>query len=194
MGKVVVSEFISLDGVVEDPGGAEGTAIGGWAFRFQRGEEGDRFKLEEVMQAGAMLLGRKTYQGFAAVWPGIEDEAGFAARMNGMPKYVVSQSLVATDWNNSTVVEGDLGPAVRKLAAASEGGLLVAGSITLVRALAAADLIDELRLMLYPVVLGQGLRLFGEGPARSFRLLESRPVGSDGVLALRYEAVRPGPS
>ena len=115
MGAVVVTEFVTLDGVFEDPGGAESSQWGGWAFRFDRGPEGDKFKVQETMNAGAMLLGRKTYEGFAEAWPGRSDEIGFADRMNNMPKYVVSTTLSQADWNNSTVIARDVPEAVRRL-------------------------------------------------------------------------------
>src|SRR3954451_6310059 len=101
---IVVTEFVTLDGVMEDPGGAEGTPFGGWAFTFERGEAGNRFKLEELMAADAQLLGRKTYEGFAKAWPSMTDEAGFADKMNSMPKYVVSTTLSDPTWSNTTVI------------------------------------------------------------------------------------------
>ena len=153
MGDVVVTEFVTLDGVFEDPGGSESSQWGGWAFRFDRGPEGDKFKVEETMNAGAMLLGRKTYEGFAEAWPGRTDEIGFADRMNNMPKYVVSTTLEHADWTNSTVVAGDVPDAVRRLRSEVDGDLLVAGSATLVGTLLKYELVDELRLMVFPAVL-----------------------------------------
>jgi dihydrofolate reductase len=114
MRRIVVSEFVSLDGVMEDPGGAEGTAQGGWAFKFERGPDGDRYKLDELVAADAMLLGRVTYEGFAQAWPSITDEVGFADKMNGMPKYVVSSTLEKAEWRNSTILRGDVAAEVRK--------------------------------------------------------------------------------
>jgi dihydrofolate reductase len=188
VGKLVVSEFVTVDGVMEDPGGGESFEHGGWAFKFERGEEGDKFKLDETLEADALLLGRVTYQGFAAVWPTIEDEAGFADKMNSMPKRVVSSTLKELTWNNSALVEGDLTDAVTKLKDEFGGDILVAGSATLVQALVADDLVDELRLMVYPIVLGSGKRLFGElDRPKSFQLVESRPVGDEGVLILTYQ-------
>jgi dihydrofolate reductase len=188
VGRLVVSEFVSLDGIVEDPGGAEGFARGGWAFKFSRGEEGDRYKLDEVLAADAMLLGRLTYEGFAAAWPSVQDELGFAEKMNSMPKYVVSSTRRTPDWNNTTVVRADdLAATVRELEARYEGDLLVAGSARLVGALLAEGLVDELRLMVFPIVLGEGKRLFGtEAAGLPLRLVDSRPVGDDGVLILTY--------
>ena len=188
MGKLVVSEFITLDSVIEDPGGAETFDRGGWAFQFERGDDGDKFKLDETLDAEALLLGRVTYEGFAAAWPTITDEVGFAEKMNTMPKYVVSSTLQDLTWNNSTRIDGDVPEQVAKLKQEAEGDILVAGSATLVRTLLEHDLVDELRLMVYPTVLGGGKRLFGDSAtAKAFRLIESRPVGGDGVVILRYE-------
>jgi dihydrofolate reductase len=187
MGKVVVTEFISLDGVVEDPGGAEDYRHGGWTFEFDRGSDGDKFKLDELMEAEAQLLGRVTYEGFAAAWPKMEDEAGFAKKMNEMPKYVVSSSLEQADWQNTTVLSGDPADSVATLKEQVDGVILVAGSATLVKALIEADLVDELHLMVFPVLLGQGKRLFPEGEAKHrLQLAEAKTVG-DGISLVRYE-------
>ena len=184
MGRVVVTEFMSLDGVVEDPGGAEGFRHGGWSFEFSRGEEGDRFKLEEAIDAEALLLGRVTYEGFAEAWPAREGE--FADKFNEMPKYVVSSTLDAPEWNNSTVLEGDPIEAIARLRKEADGDLVVHGSVQLAQALIENDLVDELRLMVFPVVLGTGKRLFGEtSDKKSLRLTDSRTVG-DGVVILIY--------
>ena len=187
MGTVAVTEFITIDGVVEDPGGAEGFDRGGWAFKFERGEDGDKFKLDETLRADAMLLGRVTYEGFAAAWPDREDEQGFAAKMNSMPKYVVSRTLDDPSWQNTTVLR-DL-DAVAKLKNEVDGELLVHGSATLVQGLVERDLVDELRLMVFPTLLGGGKRLFAEGEPKSLRLAESMPVGGDGVVVLTYRPV-----
>jgi dihydrofolate reductase len=188
--KLVVSEFITLDGVVEDPGGAEEFDRGGWAFNFDRGPEGDKFKLDEVLAADALLLGRVTYEGFAAAWPAITDEAGFADKMNGMPKYVVSTTLERPEWNNTTVIKGDVAGEVSKLKQQA-GDLLVTGSPTLIRTLMEHDLVDEYRLMVFPIVLGTGKRLFGDGSKLStLRLVDAKPVGPDGVVVLTYERAR----
>jgi dihydrofolate reductase len=192
MGKLVVTEFISLDGVIEDPGGAEDFVHGGWTFDFERGEEGDKFKLDETLDADALLLGRVTYEGFAAAWPTMTDEVGFADKMNSMPKYVVSSTLQDLTWNNSIRIEGDLAQGVAKVKEQAAGDILVAGSATLVRTLLEHDLVDELRLMVFPIVLGSGKRLFGDSAStKAFRLVESRPVGGDGVVILRYEPAQP---
>jgi dihydrofolate reductase len=186
MGRLVVSEFVTLDGVMEDPGGADGFERGGWAFQFERGAEGDTFKLDEVLEARALLLGRVTYQGFAEAWPSRTDEAGFADKMNTMPKYVVSSTLEEAEWNNSTLIRGDVAAEVSSLKR-QPGDLLVAGSRRLVQALQEHDLIDEYRLMVFPVLLGGGKRLFGDGNStRPLRLVEAKPVGPDGVVILTY--------
>jgi dihydrofolate reductase len=183
MARVVVSQFITLDGVVEDPGGSEGHEHGGWAFKFERGPEGDKFKLDEVMAADALLLGRVTYEGFAAAWPSREGE--FADKFNGMTKYVVSRTLADPDWSNSTVIGGDVAGEVAKLRDGPGGDILVNGSVQLVRTLIDAGLVDELRLMVFPVVLGGGKRLFGEsGGSTAMRLVDTRPVGECVILTL----------
>src|SRR3954463_8508263 len=135
MGKIVVTEFISLDGVIEAPGGGEDYRHAGWTFEIARGEEGDKFKLEELQEAEAQLLGRVTYEGFAAAWPKMEDEAGFASKMNAMPKYVVSSTLERAEWENTTILDGEPAQSVSTLKEKVEGAILVAGSATLVRAL-----------------------------------------------------------
>jgi dihydrofolate reductase len=186
MGRIVVTEFISLDGVMEDPGGAEDFKYGGWTFEIERGEEGDKFKLDEALDADALLLGRKTYEGFAAAWPSREGE--FADKFNNMPKYVVSSTLKDPEWTNSTVLDGDLAEEVSKLRQDVDGDIVVHGSAQLVQALVDDGLVDELRLMVFPVVLGAGKRLFGEtSDKRRLRLSDSKTVG-DGVQILTYEA------
>src|SRR6266480_2927092 len=141
MGKLVVTEFITLDGVIEDPGGSENLDRGGWAFRFDRGEEGNKFKLDEVLEAEAQLLGRVTYEGFAAAWPSRDDEAGFAEKFNTMPKYVVSSTLKDPEWQNSHVLSGDVAEEVSRLKEQVDGVILVAGSAQLVQALLEHDLV-----------------------------------------------------
>ena len=160
MGRIVVTEFVSLDGVIEDPGGSEDFKYGGWSFEIDRGEEGDKFKLDEALEADALLLGRRTYEGFAAAWPSRDGE--FADKFNNMPKYVVSSTLKDPEWSNSTVLEGDLAEEVSKLRQEVDGDIVVHGSAQLVQALVENGLVDELRLMVFPVVLGAGKRLFGE--------------------------------
>src|SRR3954468_6684429 len=149
---IVVTEFVTLDGVMEDPGGAEGTPFGGWAFKFERGEAGNRFKLDELLAADAQLLGRNTYEGFAAAWPSITDDHGFAEKMNSMPKYVVSSTLSEPTWNATAIGLGDIEDL--------EGNLLVAGSHQLVQTLLEHKLVDEVRLVVYPTALGAGKKLF----------------------------------
>jgi dihydrofolate reductase len=184
MGRIVVTEFVSLDGVMEDPGGSEDYRHGGWTFEIDRGEEGNRFKLDETFEAEAQLLGRVTYEGFAEAWPSRDGE--FADKFNSMPKYVVSSTLREAEWNNSTVLGGDVAEEVAKLKREVDGVILVAGSAQLVRALLEHDLVDELRLMVFPVLLGEGKRLFGDvSEKKSLRLTDSRTVG-DGVALLTY--------
>jgi dihydrofolate reductase len=185
MGRIVVTEFVSLDGVMEDPGGAEGFKYGGWSFEIPRGEEGDKFKMDEAFNSEALLLGRVTYDGFADAWP--QREGGFADKFNNMPKYVVGSKADASRWNNTTVLDGDPVEATRRLRDEHEGDLVVHGSRQLAQTLLENDLVDELRLMVYPVVLGEGRRLFGPtSDKKSLRLVDSRVVG-DGVLILSYE-------
>jgi dihydrofolate reductase len=185
MRRVVVSEFLSLDGVMEDPGGAEGFAHGGWTFKFQD-PEGMKYKLDEVFSHDAMLLGRLTYQGFAAAWPTMTDDVGFADRMNGMPKYVVSTTLKDLEWQNSTLIGDHVVEEVAKLKQQPGQDILVAGSRTLVQTLMAHDLVDEYRLMVFPIVLGSGKRLFGDSDAASvLRLADAKPLDS-GTLILTY--------
>src|SRR5215208_6038002 len=189
MGKVVVSQFISLDGVVEDPGGAEEFGRGGWAFKFDRGPEGDKFKLDEVMASEVLLLGRATYEGFAKAWPSRSGD--FADKFNGMPKYVVSTTLKDPEWNNSTVIDGDVAEAVAELKREVDGDILVNGSVQLVRTLMEHDLVDEYRLMVFPTVLGAGKRLFGEtSHAAALRLVDTRPAGE--TLILIYQSAAKG--
>jgi dihydrofolate reductase len=185
MGRIVVTEFISLDGVVEDPGGAEDFKYGGWSFEFDRGDEGNKFKLDEALEAEALLLGRKTFEGFAAAWPSREGE--FADKFNTMPKYVVTSSSDLPEWDNTTVLDGDVGSAVAKLRDEVDGDIYVHGSAQLVQTLIDKQLVDELRLMVFPVVLGSGLRLFGEtSDKRTLKLASSTTVG-DGVAILIYQ-------
>jgi dihydrofolate reductase len=185
MGRIVVTEFTSLDGVVEDPGGAEDYRHSGWSFEISRGEEGDQFKLDEALASEALLLGRITYEGFADAWPSREGE--FADKFNEMPKYVVSTTLQDPDWNNSTVIQGDVPKEVARLKDEIDGDIVVHGSPTLVQTLIDNDLVDELRLMVFPVVLGSGKRLFGDtSDKKPLRLADSRVVG-DGVSIQIYE-------
>ena len=184
MGRIVVTEFMSLDGVVEDPGGAEDFKHSGWSFEISRGEEGEKFKLDETMSSEALLLGRVTYEGFAKAWPTRDGE--FADKFNAMPKYVVSSTLENPEWNNSTVLKGDVAEEVGKLRQEHDGDIVVHGSPQLVQTLIEHDLVDELRLMVFPVVLGTGKGLFCEtSDKKTLRLVDSKVVG-DGVAILTY--------
>jgi dihydrofolate reductase len=185
MGRIVVTEFVSLDGVIEAPGGGEEFQHAGWSFEIERGEEGDQFKLDETMSSEALLLGRVTYEGFARAWPTREGE--FADKFNSMPKYVVSSTLQDPEWSNTTVLGGGVAGEVGKLKQELDGDIVVHGSARLVQALVERDLVDELRLMVFPVVLGTGKRLFdGTTDKKPFRLADSKVVG-DGVVILTYE-------
>jgi dihydrofolate reductase len=187
VGRIVVTEFVSLDGVVEDPGGSEDFRHSGWSFEFDRGEEGNKFKLDETLSSEALLLGRVTYEGFAASWPSRTDDAGFADKFNSMPKYVVSSTLEDAEWNNSTVLKGDVVEEVSRLKQEQDGDIVVHGSPQLVQTLLDHDLVDELRLMVFPVVLGSGKRLFGEtSDKKPLQLTDSKVVG-DGVAILTYQ-------
>jgi dihydrofolate reductase len=185
MGRIVVTEFVSLDGVMEDPGGSENFKHGGWSFKINRGDEGDKFKLDETFASEALLLGRVTFEGFAEAWPSRDGE--FADKFNGMPKYVVSSTLSDPEWNNSTVLKGDVAEEVGKLRQELDGDIVVHGSAKLVQTLIEHDLVDQLRLMVFPVVLGGGKRLFGDtSDKKALRLVDSKVVG-DGVAILIYE-------
>jgi dihydrofolate reductase len=190
MGKIVATEFISLDGVIEDPGGSEDYVHGGWTFEFDRGEDGNAFKLAELEEAAAQLYGRTTYEGFAAVWPEREDDphmGAFAKTMNKMPKYVYSTTLGTADWENTTLLNGDFATDIARSKEEIDGVILVAGSAQLVQGLIAADLLDELRLMVFPVTLGGGKRLFADdGRKVPLALADARTVGT-GVQLLTYE-------
>jgi dihydrofolate reductase len=183
MGRIVVTEFVSLDGVVEDPGGVEGFEHGGWTTTM--GAEGERWKLEETLASEAQLLGRRTFEVFADSWPSRKGE--FADKFNSMPKYVVSSTLKDPEWANTTVLSGDPAQEVARLRDEEDLHLIVPGSAQLAQALIKAGLVDELRLMVFPVVLGTGKKLFGDtDDAKRLKLKESAAVG-DGVLTLVYE-------
>src|SRR5215204_5996926 len=184
MGRIVVTEFISLDGVIEDPGGAEDYKYGGWTFEIDRGDEGNKFKVDETDESEALLLGRVTYEGFAEAWPSRTGD--FADKFNNMPKYVVSTTLKDPEWNNSTVIGGDVAEAVARLRQDVDGDILVNGSVQLVQTLMEHDLVDEYRLMVFPTILGAGKRLFGEtSHAAALRLVDAKPAGQ--TLILVYE-------
>jgi dihydrofolate reductase len=185
MARIVVTEFLSLDGVMEDPGGSEDFKHGGWTFEISTGDEGMQFKVDETMGSDAMLLGRVTYDGFAEAWP--ERDGEFADRFNSMPKYVVSSTLRDPAWTNTTVLGGDLDAAVKRVRDEHDGDVVVHGSATLVQGLLAGDHVDEMRLMVFPVVLGSGKRLFGESSDKKPLRLQSTKVVGDGVAILTYE-------
>src|SRR3954470_6820834 len=184
--RIVVTEFVSLDGVMEAPGGEPGVKYPGWTFEFDRGEDGTQFKLEETRRADALLIGRRTYESFAGAWPGREGE--FAEKFNAMPKFVVSTTLEDAEWNNTTVLDsGDATADVRRLKEEFDGEVQVPGSHRLVQELIASDLVDQINLMVFPVILGTGKRAFEETPdRRNLRLSESKVVG-DGVAVMIYE-------
>jgi dihydrofolate reductase len=186
MGKLVVTEFISLDGIIEDPGGSEGSEHGGWSFRHPA-PDGEQFKGDELRDSDVQLLGRVTYEGFAAAWPAMEEATGdYGKKMNAMPKVVVSTTLTEPAWNNTTIISGNVADEVARLKAQYDGDILVQGSATLVQTLAEHGLVDEYRLMVHPVVLGTGKRLFsGSAAGTDLQLVDSRKVGPD-VLLLIY--------
>jgi dihydrofolate reductase len=185
MGKIVVTEFVSLDGVMEGPAGDNGFVRGAWSFEIDRGNEGDQFKLDETLESDALLLGRRTYEGFAAAWPSRDGE--FADKFNTMPKYVISSTLDNPTWTNTTVLTGDVVDEVSNLRGRHDGPIVVHGSAQLVHTLIENDLVDELHLMIFPVVLGTGKRVFGETTnTKRFRLTDAKTVG-DGVAVMIYE-------
>lgn len=176
---------MTLDGVIEDPGGSEHLPHGGWAFQFQRGPEGDKFKLDEVLSAGALLLGRVTYEGFAEAW--VSRTGEFADKMNNMPKFVVSTTLKKTEWNNSTIIKDNVAAQIKMIKEQPGQDILVAGSSELVHTLMQLDLVDELRLMIYPVILGSGKRFFKDSSHRKIlKLVENKPLDS-GIFILTYQ-------
>jgi dihydrofolate reductase len=187
-GSIVVTEFIGVDGVIQDPGGSGEYDRGGWSFEYNRGDEGDKFKLDELMAADVQLFGRITYEGFAAAWPTMEDDVGFADRINSMPKVVVSTTLKDPDWENTTVVSENVPEEVAKLKDQYEGDILIAGSAGLLKTLVENDLVDEWRLMVFPTIIGDGKRLFdGVVPRRKLKLKEDKALGPDGIRLLTYE-------
>jgi dihydrofolate reductase len=185
-GKIVVTEFISVDGVMEDPGGSEDFEHGGWTFEYDRGDDGNKFKMDELMDAEVQLLGRVTYEGFAEAWPSREGD--FADKINKGRKVLVSTTLTEPEWENTTVISENVPEELRKLREETDGNILVAGSNTLVHTLLENDLVDELRLMVFPTVLGSGKRLFPDGIGRlKLKLTDDRGVGPDGVRVQVYE-------
>src|SRR3954452_22706461 len=185
-GRIVVTEFVSLDGVMEAPGGEPNFKYPGWTFEYDRGEDGNQFKLDETRATDALLIGRRTYESFAGAWPGREGE--FADRFNAMPKFVVSTTLEDPEWSNTTVLDsGDATADVRRLKERFDGELQVPGSHRLVQELIESDLVDQVNLMVFPVILGTGKKAFEATPERRrLRLTRSDVVG-EGVLVLVYE-------
>jgi dihydrofolate reductase len=185
MGKLVITEFITLDGTIEDPGGAEKTPFGGWAFKFERGPDGDKFKQAELSAADAQLLGRVTYEGFAKAWPQMNED-DFGRKFNEMPKHVVTSTLENLEWQNSHVVRGDLATEIAKLKAQYEGDILLAGSASLAQSLLELDLVDQINLMVYPLLAGGGKKLFPEiDVPRSFELISVGQAGETATMILR---------
>ena len=184
MGQVVVTEFISLDGVIQAPGDPNEFERGGWATG--GGDESMQFKFEELMASDAQLLGRTTYEGFAKAWPTMEGTGVFGEKMNAMPKFVAASTLRDPEWTNTTVLDGDLAEEVTSLKQKYDGDILVEGSAQLVQSLLELNLVDELRLMVFPVVLGKGKRLFGEtSETKHLELVASKPLDG-GVFLLTY--------
>ena len=183
--KLVLSCYTSLDGVVQDPVGMENSGLGNWTGPFSRGPEGDRIMHEELQAADVVLLGRTTYEGFAAVWPGLDEPAGFARRINSMRKYVASNTMQQADWSNTTVLSGDVASAVHDLKVEGGGDILIYGSAGLVHTLLPHGLIDVVRMTIYPTVLGRGTRLFPEGYASIFVLMQITPLES-GIVHAEY--------
>jgi len=184
--RIVVTEFVSLDGVMEAPGGEPGFKYPGWTFEFDRGDDGNEFKLQETRDSDGLLIGRRTYESFAGAWPNREGE--FADLFNAMPKFVVSTTLKDPEWNNTTVLDsGDATAQVRKLKEEFDGVLQIPGSHRLVQELLAADLVDQVNLMVFPVILGTGKKAFEETPDRRNLLLKESKVVGNGVLVVTYE-------
>jgi dihydrofolate reductase len=188
MGNLVITEYVSLDGVIEAPGGGEDFARAGWTFAIDRGPEGDAFKLDETRRTSALVFGRTTYEGMAAAWPNMTGE--FADLFNGLPKFVVSSTVTEPAWQPTEVLSGDLRAGFTRLKERFDGDIVVHGSARLVQELVRLDLVDELRLMVFPIVIGAGKRLFdGTDDVRRFQLDSSAVVG-DGVVILRYTSAR----
>lgn len=189
MSKVIATQYISLDGVIEDPVGMENSGLGDWTGPFTRGPEGDKFKDDELRAAAAVLLGRRTYDAFAAVWPMVK--SAMADRMNELPKYLASRTVADPEWNNTSLLGDDLIESTRALKSSIDGDILIYGSASICHTLISAGLIDEFALMVYPVVLGRGIKLFPEGVRVDLKTVENRPLG-DGIALLRYALAEPG--
>ena len=181
--KIVVSQYISLDGVIEDPVGMEGSGLGDWIGQYRRGPRGDAFKERELLEADALILGRRTYDGFAAVWPTVDSD--YARHINGMPKYLASRTISEPGWQGTRVLDGDLAAATAALKQETSGTILIFGSASVCHTLLAAGLVDEMNLLVYPCLLGRGIRLFPEGHTSRFTLVEDLRF-DDGLMMLRY--------
>jgi dihydrofolate reductase len=189
MRKIIASEYVTLDGVMADPGGGDKTPHGGWSFQFWS-EEAAKFKFDELFASDALLLGRVTYEGFAAAWPAMTDTGEFGERMNGMPKYVVSTTLETAEWNNSHIVSANIVAEIAALKDQPGQDILLFGSSVLFQTVMQNDLVDEVRLMVHPVVLGGGKRLFADdGTMAALKLIETQRFSS-GIVVLRYEPKR----
>lgn len=186
-GKLIVTEYVSLDGVIEDPVGMEESGLGDWTGPYKRGPSGDAFKHRELIECEAMIFGRRTFDGFAAVWPNVQDNSGYARRMNVLPKYLATSRTDPPEWSNSFLLSEGLVKGVVNVKEAHQGDILIFGSASIVHALLPHRLIDEFRLMVYPTVLGRGKRLFPAGESMSLQLIEQRPFDS-GIMLLRYAA------
>jgi dihydrofolate reductase len=187
MRKIIASQYLSLDGVLEDPVGMEGSGLGNWVGPFVRGPKGDAFKREELYASDALLLGRRTYDAFAAVWPTVDDEAGFAKRINALPKYVVSTTLKTAEWNNSRIIDKDVVARIKALKAEPGGDIIAYGSAMLLHTLMRAGLVDQYNLMIFPTVIGRGIRLFPQDWKGTLKLEECAEFGS-GIVMLKYTA------
>lgn len=189
MRKIIATEFLTLDGVMEDPGGAEKSKHGGWSGHYWN-EEMQKYKHDELFATDALLLGRVTYEGFAAAWPSMTDEDGFADRMNGLPKYVVSETLEHAEWNHSILIKEKVVEQISQLKQESGKNIVIHGSGKLIHSLLPYGLIDEFRLMVFPIALGGGKRLFKEtADSNRFKLLETKTFET-GVIVLHYECVK----
>ena len=189
MRKIIVSEFVTLDGIMDDPGGAEGTAHGGWSFKFGRSDDQNKFKSDELFACDALLLGRVTYQGLAAAWPTMPGTGAYGERMNSLPKHVFSTTLSALEWNNSRLIKLNVAEAIAQLKEQPGQDILVFGSGNLAQTLMANDLVDQYNLLVHPVVVGSGKRLFQDGTQAALKLVEAKRF-DNGIVALIYQADR----
>lgn len=186
MRKIIVSEYVTLDGVMEDPGGGDKSEYGGWSLQFWN-EQAMKFKYDELFACDTLLLGRVTFEGFAKAWPAMKDTGDFGERMNSISKFVFSRTLKTAGWNNSTIIKNHLVAEIKKLHEQPGQDILVEGSAKLVRKLMQNDLVDELRLMIHPIVVGGGKRLLGPGSDRKLLKLANAETFSSGVVVLTYQ-------